>query len=61
MTNSQRRQPGETLSDRQTETFIQVNRFISTIDNLEELLRLIMRESVAAVALPQNCHFEESA
>jgi len=34
----------------QVETFYQVNRFISSIDNLEDLLTLIMQEAEAAEA-----------
>ena len=37
----------------QVDTFYQVNRFISSIDNLEDLLTLIMQEAEAAVAA--NC------
>ena len=33
----------------QVETFYQVNKFISSIDNLDELLNLIMQEAEAAV------------
>ena len=33
----------------QIDTFYQVNRFIRSIDNLEELINLIMQEAEAAV------------
>jgi len=36
-------------------TFYQVNRFISSIDNLEELLNLIMQEAEAAVEAEASC------
>ena len=39
----------------QVETFYQVNRFISSIDNLEDLLTLIMQESEAAVEAEASC------
>ena len=39
----------------QVETFYQVNRFISSIDNLEDLLTLIMQEAEAAVEAEASC------
>ena len=39
----------------QIDTFYQVNRFISSIDNLEELLNLIMQEAEAAVEAEASC------
>ena len=39
----------------QVDTFYQVNRFISSIDNLEELLNLIMQEAEAAVEAEASC------
>ena len=39
----------------QVDTFYQVNRFISSIDNLEDLLTLIMQEAEAAVAAEASC------
>jgi signal transduction histidine kinase len=39
----------------QVHTFYQVNRFISSIDNLEELLNLIMQEAEAAVEAEASC------
>ena len=39
----------------QIDTFYQVNRFISSIDNLEELLNLIMQEAEASVEAEANC------
>ena len=39
----------------QVDTFYQVNRFISSIDNLEELLNLIMQEAEASVEAEANC------
>ena len=39
----------------QVETFYQVNKFISSIDNLEELLNLIMQEAEAAVEAEASC------
>ncbi|PKB79174.1 MAG: hypothetical protein BZY88_14675 [SAR202 cluster bacterium Io17-Chloro-G9] len=41
--------------ERQIQTFYQVNGFISSIDNLEELLNLVMRESEAAVDAEASC------
>ena len=43
------------LLSRQIDTFYQVNRFISSIDNLDEVLELVMRESEAAVAAEASC------
>ena len=45
----------ESLLERQIETFYQVNGFISSIDNLEELLNLVMRESESAVDAEASC------
>lgn len=39
----------------QVDTFYQVNKFISSIDNLEELLNLIMQEAAAAVGAEASC------
>ncbi len=39
----------------QVDTFYQVNRFISSIDNLEALLNLIMQEAEAAVEAEASC------
>ena len=39
----------------QVDTFYQVNRFISSIDNLEDLLTLIMQEAEAAVEAEASC------
>ena len=39
----------------QVDTFYQVNKFISSIDNLEELLNLIMQEAEAAVGAEASC------
>lgn len=39
----------------QVDTFYQVNKFISSIDNLEELLNLIMQEAAAAVEAEASC------
>ena len=39
----------------QVDTFYRVNRFISSIDNLEELLNLIMQEAEAAVEAEASC------
>ncbi len=39
----------------QVDTFYHVNRFISSIDNLEDLLTLIMQEAEAAVEAEASC------
>ena len=39
----------------QVDTFYHVNKFISSIDNLEELLNLIMQEAEAAVGAEASC------
>ena len=49
MVNETEKRAGEALLDRQIQTFYQVNQFVSSIRNMDELLGLIMRESDAAV------------
>ena len=48
-------QRGTSLLARQIETFYQVNRFISSIYNEDELLGLIMQESETAVGAERSC------
>ena len=55
MVNETEKRAGEALLDRQIQTFYQVNQFVSSIRNMDELLGLIMRESEAAVNADSSC------
>ena len=55
MTGTMESQQETTHLRQQIETFYQVNKFISSINNLEELLDLIMQEAEAAVAAEASC------
>lgn len=55
MVGSNVSQPEAALLRRQVETFYEVNRFMGSIYNLEQLLDLIMQESEAAVRAEASC------
>ncbi|NQW24220.1 MAG: GAF domain-containing protein [SAR202 cluster bacterium] len=55
MENNVGKGENETLLDGQLQTFYQVNRFISSIRNIDELLGLIMQESESAVSAEASC------
>ena len=55
MVNETEKRAGEALLDLQIQTFYQVNQFVSSIRNMDELLGLIMRESEAAVNADSSC------
>ena len=55
MANSMEGARQETLLDQQIQTFYQVNRFISSIHDMDQLLILIMQESETAVDAEASC------
>ena len=55
MAHSVEREQDQGLLDRQIQTFYQVNRLISSIHNMDQLLSLVMQESESAVNAEASC------